>query len=154
MLNALPERFAVHTTKLTKAQAARAARVSHTTIWRAIKRGRLSAEQADDGTLRVDASELLRVFPHADLARAQERAPHRAMLNQERSELHALHTLVEELQADKRHLRAELDRAAEERARLVSVIERNTRLLEEQAEQVRLLTDARPVQKKRWWRWW
>ena len=147
----LREQFAVQTTKLTKAQAARAARVSHTTIWRAIKRGRLSAEQAEDGTLRIDASELLRVFPQADLARAEERAPHRAMLNAERGELDALRTLVEELQGDKQHLRAELDRAADERTRLLGVIERKDRLLEEQLEQVRLLTDQRTA-KKSWWR--
>ena len=47
--------------KLTQAEAARAAGVSRTHILRAIKGGKLSAEKLDDGSVRIDGSELLRV---------------------------------------------------------------------------------------------
>ncbi len=141
-----------NTTKLTQSQAARAAGVSHTSIWRAIKRGRLSAERDDDGAVLIDASELVRVFPKADLSRAGERSPDRALLNREHNheqapELHVLRMLVEELQADKRRLLSDLDRAAEERSRLLA-------MFQEQTEQVRLLTDQRERKRSWWARWW
>ncbi len=80
---------------------------------------------------------------------------------QERSgdgELRALRAHIEELQADKQHLRTELDRAvshaSEERAQLLSMLAHKDRLLEEQAQTMRLLTDQRQP-KRRWWaRWW
>ena len=61
-------------TKLTQAQAARAAGVSRTTIWRAIKDGQLSFERADGKNVLIDASELLRVYPSANLERIDERS--------------------------------------------------------------------------------
>lgn len=43
-------------------QAARLVGCGKTTITRAIKGGRLSAERLDDGSYRIDASELMRVY--------------------------------------------------------------------------------------------
>jgi hypothetical protein len=155
-------------TKLTQTEAARAAGVSRTSIWRAIKQGQISIERVDDGSMRIDASELLRLYPDADLERAHERAPgtvlnahERGDGSDEQADHRALLLLVEELRADKLHLRAELERAAqereraaEERARFLSAIEQKDRQLAEQAKQVRLLTDQRQP-KRRWWaRWW
>ncbi len=148
-------------TKLTQSEAARAAGVSHTSVWRAIRKGKLSAERADDGTIRIDLSELLRVYPQANIERAREHAPDGSLNKAERApdhapEVSALRTLVDELQADKRRLLSELDRereermrAAEERARLLSVVEK-------QSEQVRLLTDQRErtARPRRWWQRW
>ena len=48
---------------LTLADAANAAGVAKSTIWRAIKSGRLSASRSVVGTYQVDAAELFRVFP-------------------------------------------------------------------------------------------
>src|SRR3712207_1173676 len=125
----------MHPTKLTQTEAARAAGLTRTSIWRAIKRGRLSAERAQDGGVRIDASELLRVFPEANLQRAQVRAPGNAVNAAERGNTHvdlaALQRLVDELKADKLHLRAELERAAAERTQLA---EERTRLSEERAQ--------------------
>jgi hypothetical protein len=155
-------------TQLTQAEAARAARVSRTTIWRAIKRGRLSVTQGDDGDARIDASELLRVFPRADLRRAREAFQSDAVDTREQegdslhaAEVAALHAHLTELQADKQRMAAELMRAAEERAQLLAMLTRRDeilvekdRVLAQQLEQVRLLTDAR-TQRKPWWkRWW
>ena len=47
---------------LTLGQAARLTRTSKTTLTRAIKSGRLSAERRDDGSYRIDPAELSRVF--------------------------------------------------------------------------------------------
>lgn len=44
------------------ADAAKLARVNRSTLFRAIKAGRLSARRDDDGTYRVDASELARLY--------------------------------------------------------------------------------------------
>jgi hypothetical protein len=154
-------------TKLSQVQAARAARVSRTTIWRAIKTGRLSAEPADDGSMRIDLSELLRVFPDADPQRVHEHAPDGAVNTDEQGDEHhpsahfsALRTLLEELKADKlnrdneaEYLRQELRHAREERERLLSMLEHKDRLFEEQAQTVRLLTDRRE-RRHRWFARW
>jgi hypothetical protein len=155
-------------TQLTQAEAARAARVSRTTIWRAVKRGRLSVTQGDDGDARIDASELLRVFPRADLQRARETFQNDAVDTRERrgdslhtTEFTALQAHLAELQADKQRMAAELARAAEERTQLLSMLARRDEILEErdrvlaqQLEQVRLLTDARTSRRPWWKRWW
>lgn len=49
-------------TTLTLGQAAKLAGVGKTTLTRAIKSGRLSADRRDDGSYRIDASELARVY--------------------------------------------------------------------------------------------
>ncbi len=153
----------MNTTKLTQAQAARAAGVSHAAIWRAIKNGRLSAERTDDGSVRVDASELQRVFPRADLERAHKLKPNGTLNTREHTddagEIQALRVLVEELQTDKRTLHTEIGRmhaeleraarermqAAEERARLLSMLEAKDRLLTDQRER---------AERRRWWQRW
>lgn len=48
---------------LTLSDASTAAGVAKSTIWRAIKSGRLSASKSVVGTYEVDAAELFRVFP-------------------------------------------------------------------------------------------
>jgi hypothetical protein len=130
-------------TKLTQGQAAKAAGVSRTTIWRAMKDGRLSYEKADDGSFQIDASELHRVFPQANIeggtgerVRAGNGASHEWASANEHS---ALHALVRELKEDKARLLSDLDRAAQERAQLLAVIDR-------QSEHVRLLADQRPAE--------
>lgn len=47
----------------TPTEAAKAMGVGKSTVHRLIKAGRLSARRCDDGSYRVDASELARVFP-------------------------------------------------------------------------------------------
>lgn len=49
--------------KLTLKQAAEQSGKSKSTIQRAIKKGKLSAEKNDDGTYAIDPSELSRVYP-------------------------------------------------------------------------------------------
>ena len=124
-LNVLRERFPVTLTKLTQAQAARAARTSRTSIWRAVRDGRLSAERLEDGSLRIDASELLRVYPRADIDRARRSGDsvtrtgtsdsQRAPKERIDGELRALTAHLDELKRDKERLVRELEDAAAER---------------------------------------
>jgi excisionase family DNA binding protein len=134
----------VQLTKLSQAQAARAAGVSRTTIWRSIKDGQLSYERVDGKNVLIDASELLRVYPHADLQRADERSVNDALNAREHGSAHvhsgeirALRDLVEELRADKSRLQFELDRASDERRKLLEMVEAKDRLLTDQREKER-----------------
>jgi predicted DNA-binding transcriptional regulator AlpA len=53
-------------TLLSLSQAASAAGIAKSTIWRAIKSGRMSASRSETGGYQVDAAELFRAFPKAD----------------------------------------------------------------------------------------
>ena len=55
--------MATTATALTVGQAAKQVGKAKTTISRAIKAGKLSAERRDDGSYAIEPSELLRVFP-------------------------------------------------------------------------------------------
>ena len=141
------------TTKLSQGQAARAAGVSRTTIWRAIKDGRLSYEKAADGSFQIDLSELARVFPDAVAGRSEEQARASTLSTHEPEHANAysaLHALVQELKEDKTRLQGELDRAAEERKQLLTMLDRQT-------EHLKLLTDQREKERHssslfRWFR--
>ena len=50
-------------TMLSLSEAATAAGIAKTTIWRAIKAGRISATRSHTGSYEVDPAELFRVFP-------------------------------------------------------------------------------------------
>lgn len=146
-LNVLRERFPVTLTKLTQAQAARAARTSRTSIWRAVRDGRLSAERLEDGSLRIDASELLRVYPRADIDRARRSGDsvtrtgtsdsQRAPKERIDGELRALTAHLDELKRDKERLVRELEDAAAERRQLLSMLEAKDRLIEDKRERKR-----------------
>lgn len=56
----------------TLAGAAQATGIAKTTIFRAIKSGKLSAKRLDDRTYRIDASELARVYPIVASQRSDE----------------------------------------------------------------------------------
>ena len=109
------------------------------------------------------------MFPRADLSRAHEPLHDDAVNRDERegdsayaAELAPLRAHLTELQEDKRQLSAEIDRAAGERAQLLTMLARKDEVLQEkdrmlaaQADQVRLLTDERKRTKKSWWiKWW
>lgn len=111
--------------------------VSRSTIWRACKAGRLSAERNGKDFL-IDVSELTRVFPlkpsHPVAPKpgetVQQDASETGLVSELRRQIERLEKQVEGLEGDKGDLRQERDR-------LLS-------LIEQQAEQVKLLTDQRP----------
>jgi len=54
------------TTMLSLSGAAAAAGIAKSTIWRAIKSGRVSAIKSETGSYQIDPAELFRVFPAAN----------------------------------------------------------------------------------------
>ena len=58
-------------------EAAEQAGTSKSSIWRAIKSGRLSATKTDGGDYSIDAAELFRVFPPKASGETMERVPER-----------------------------------------------------------------------------
>jgi excisionase family DNA binding protein len=143
--------------KLTQAEAARAAGVSRTHILRAIKGGKLSAEKLEDSSVRIDASELLRVWPEADLKRSRNSSN---IVKHGNGNSHgdtgnsggnsALQALLDEVRQDRDRLRRDLDKEREERQQLVRVIEQQAAAVVQQGEQIKLLTDQR--ERRPWWR--
>lgn len=144
--------------QLTQAQAARCAGVSRTQIARLVREGKVSVEKDEDGTVTIEPSELLRVYPKADLEKARaardkaDRLPNGD--DSSRSQVSPLQALVDVLAQDKERLQRELEQARaeakEERDRLLHIVE-------EQSGQIRQLTDQRQRQEKErqpwWWRW-
>jgi excisionase family DNA binding protein len=141
--------------KLTQAEAARAAGVSRTHILRAIKSGRLSAEKLENGGVRIDASELLRVWPDADLKRSGNSSNSRGNSTGNShgdTRNSAEQELFDEIRQDRDRLRAELDKERQERERLVWVIQQQAAAVTQQGEQIKLLTDQR--ERRPWWQFW
>jgi len=56
-------RRAISMTALSLREAAARAKASKSTIWRAIKTGRMNAARTDDGGFAIDPAELFRAFP-------------------------------------------------------------------------------------------
>src|SRR5208282_1615543 len=56
-------RRAIAMTALSLREAAEQAKTSKSTIWRAIKAGRIDAGRTDDGGFAIDPAELFRAFP-------------------------------------------------------------------------------------------
>src|SRR3954447_8250989 len=146
--------------KLTQAEAARAAGVSRTHILRAIKGGKISAEKLEDGGVRIDASELLRVWPEAKLGQARNSGnSHGNSVGNSHGNSGngvgrgATEALLAEVRQDRDRLRVELDKEREQRQQLVRVIEEQAAAVRSQGEQIKLLTDQR--ERRPWWqRWW
>lgn len=129
--------------KHTLGQAAKAVGKSKATIHRDIKSGKLSADRQEDGSYRIDAAELFRVYPPAPprgVSETPDETASETIRNpQETGETKALEAelrLLRERLAEKDELVADL---RQERDRLLRVVE-------EQAGSMRLLTDQRPDQ--------
>jgi hypothetical protein len=56
-------------TALSLREAAARAKASKSTIWRAIKAGRMNAARTDDGGFAIDLAELFRAFPPGRIAK-------------------------------------------------------------------------------------
>ena len=115
---------------LSLAEAARIAGVSRPTIYRMVSEGKLSATVDAKGVKRVEASELKRIFPQAEFETGETGAPVRTRQTETSPdrvlevELRAARELLE---VTRQALQAERD----EKARLLGVVEAQTRLLED-----------------------
>jgi chromosome segregation ATPase len=129
---------------------------SRTTIWRAIKAGKISASRADSGDFEIEVAELERAFgqlisPDANITRDKLRtvpekpdAPNNET-NTLRVELATMRERAAALERENTMLREDKEEARQERARLL-------RIVEEQSGQLRLLTDRREPTPLPWWR--
>lgn len=126
--------------KLTTQQAAQATGKSRSTIWRAAKSGKVSAERTATGDFVIDVAELERAFgslnrpatSHEVLLQPLETANETGML---RREVDLLREQLDALKADKSDLQTERDR-------LLTIVEGQQRLLTDQRRRGRL-----------WWPW-
>ncbi len=143
--------------KLSQSQAARCAGVSRTQIHRLVKSGGLSIERSEDGAVLIDPSELLRVYPNADLSRARvfQHGMNRTPSGNNRDtpesgalrrEIELLRERIQGLEVDKAHLRAEADR-------LLGVVEQQQRLLTARRDGDHRRSPQRPwLGLRAWWR--
>lgn len=97
---------------LSLGEAARYAGVSKTTIHRAIKSGRLSAQRNDDGTYSIDPAEVFRVFPASKRSETvtSEQSVTPPVPTITASEAALLRERIAELQADRDAWRAQAER--------------------------------------------
>jgi AcrR family transcriptional regulator len=116
-------------------EAARAAGVSRQTIYRYAGSGKLSTVMRDDDTQGVDTAELIRVFgPLRDSGTVARESP---VTQRDRPDDRLLQALEGELEATRQALRlaqAELEKAGDREARLLGLLEQQTRLLEHRPE--------------------
>jgi AcrR family transcriptional regulator len=117
-------------------EAAKAAGVSRQTIYRYAGSGKLSTVIRDDDTQGVDTAELIRVFgPLRDSGTVARESP---VTQRDRPDDRLLQALEGELEATRQALRiaqAELEKAGDREARLLGLLEQQTRLLEHRPEQ-------------------
>jgi hypothetical protein len=123
--------------KLTTQQAAQATGKSRSTIWRAAKSGKVSAQRTETGDFVIDVAELERAFGtlhHPDTSHAASLQPLETANDTSalRREVDLLREQVDALKADKSDLQTERDR-------LLTIVEQ------------RLLTDQR--RGRSWWPW-
>ncbi len=112
-------------------EAAEQAGTSKTSIFRAIKSGRLSATRDDQGGVRIDPAELARAFPPKPLQpeRSRTAMPEQAGMHGNPDELrvrnaaleaevHLLRQMVDDLKGERGDLKAERNRWAAQAERL------------------------------------
>ncbi len=107
--------------KFSLREAAKQAGKSKSTIFRAIKAGRLSAAKTDNSGFAIDASELFRVYPRSESAVAAERSTQQGAgqdataretairMAELETELRMLRELLAEVRESRDDLRAERD---------------------------------------------
>lgn len=119
---------------LTLAEAAKFAGVSRPTIYRMVSEGKLSATVDAKGVKRVEASELKRVFPKARFETGETARESLNETNRDSHETGPDRALEVELRAARELLevtRQALRTAEEREARLLGVVEAQTRMLED-----------------------
>lgn len=118
-------------TTLTLANAAKAAGISRATIYRLAGEGKLSVTVDGRGRKVVDAAELARLFPKSHGGTVETDRPRQAETGSNLGE-----TLVE-LKATREMLdatRQALEQERQEKARLLGIVENQTRLLEDRSQ--------------------
>jgi excisionase family DNA binding protein len=147
-------------------EAAEQTQTSKSTIFRAIKAGRLSAARDDDGNFAIDPAELFRVYPPKTAATVPAQPEKRpegqdapASETSDATELRIRNAQLEaQVNALREILEMEKQRAAREIARaeeLKAERDRWAAALEASQRQITHLTDKATSQEERrgWWPW-
>ena len=129
-------------------QAAEAAGKDPSTIWRAIKNGRISAKKGESGTLDIDPAELHRVFPPVALKLAQQDALQEVASVELVSENRELKAKVELLREMVDRLNGLLDKESEDRRRLTMMLTHQPKIDTQPAQATNAAPIARPSV---WW---
>lgn len=152
-------------TKFTVTEAERLTGKTRQTISTYIKEGKISAEIGPNGKKVIDLSELHRVF--GDSLNPSAAKPNGKLPRQDTSELTSIlrseierlvrevNVMREERDAERRLREREIERAAEERAKLQDIIANQTHMLaapKEPEQKPEAAPEPTPEPKKR--RWW
>jgi hypothetical protein len=147
-------------TKFTVTEAEKLTGKTRQTISAYIKTGKLSAEIGSNGKKIIDLSELHRVFPNMltlgtskpnGKLPGQDTADLTSILRSEIERLvREVHVMREERDAERRLREREIERAAEERAKLEDIIANQTRMLAAPKEP----EPKEPESKKTFWQRW
>jgi hypothetical protein len=93
---------------ISLAMAAEETGLAKSTIWRAIKSGRVSAARADDGTWSIDPAELFRAFPkRPENDESKQSATSSAALE---TEVRLLREMLDEMRRDRDAWRHQAER--------------------------------------------
>jgi len=122
-------------------EAAEWAGKQRSTIFKAIKQGRLSAGKDEKGQFRIDPSELARVFAPAPPGNVAGNGAHEQADTEER---------VSSLRREITILREWLTDARSERDRFAEILQTQTRLLTSEREK----QPEKPPSPPRWWQLW
>ena len=133
-------------------QAAKETGKVKSSIHRAIKSGRLSAERHQDGTYSINAAELFRAFPPAPPEPAVEQSmePHPEPLVTSSVAEEVLRVRIEMLTAQ---LEREQETVADLRRRLDRAEERILALSHSPAAALAPTLTPAPASRRRWWLW-
>jgi len=127
---------------LSLQEAAELARVNKTTLFRAIKKGKVSASRDEHGQWRVDPAEVTRVYPVAAGDAGQQAVQqHATPQNGDRTD-----ELVAQLREQLSDMRDERDRARNDAEAWRNAFET------ERAQRL-TLTAPKPEKPVTWWRW-
>ena len=124
---------------LRLSEAAEQVGVSKSTLFRAVRAGRLSATRTDDGQFLVDAAELFRVYPAKGQAVAVERVEERAMVH---------HAMVDQM-VETRVRNAELEAQVKALREMLDEARKHGEAWRAQAERLALA----PPQRRSWFPW-
>jgi hypothetical protein len=155
----------VNSMALTLGQAAKEANVSKSTLSRAIKEGRLSAERKQDGGYQIEPVELFRVYPPKAVNPAEavalddEQSIKTTGFNELRVEIEGLRERLRDKDQHIDTLKGQVDDIQKDRDHWRTHAERATLVLEDmrQKDAAKVAAPPRkvaePPKKKSWWQW-
>ena len=124
---------------LRLSEAAEQVGVSKSTLFRAVRAGRLSATRTDDGQFLVDAAELFRVYPTKGQGVAVERVEERTIVH---------HATVDQM-VELRVRNAELETQIKALREMLDESRKHAERWAVQAERLALA----PPSRRSWWPW-